>query len=354
MRRPALLIFVLAAALTACVGNPLQAKLQQSLHPCRAENPWDIVWSPDGKKIAYWLDTGGVSGALTVVDLATRSTTHVIDMIPLGPSQWSPDGSQLLTHTQTGKAGLIGADGTGVRYLTEIMADVSTAWSPDGSKIAYAALSSKISSDLFILNITKRQSARVYSGRIISWINWSPDGNEIVLKQGGGRWPDELTVIDADGSNPRQLAVDDDFAEGVLWSPDGRQVAFLTGKDGTRLNLINADGTGLTSLTDLAGWPFVWLPDASGLIAYHTAQYNRDGHDGSIVRIDLDGHTTILANIAKYAPQWPPAFSPDGTKIAFVRSDTPYPDLYVMNVDGTSLIRLTRNPGYSTCFDWPF
>jgi len=354
MRRTALLILIFAAALGACQSVPMQ-KIQQAVHPCPPENPWNIAWSPDGKKIAYWLE-GRASSALTIANVDARSKTHVIDMISIGPVQWSPDGSQLLTYTQSGKAGLIGADGTGVRYLTEIMPYASTEWSPDGSKIAYlayAVLSSKISSDIFILNLAKRESTRVFSGGMIGSVDWSPDGTRIALTQEIRPAPSELIVINADGSNPRQLVEDEHTGAGI-WSPDSQQIAFLNGSDGTRLIVINADGTGWTALSDLAGWPFVWLPDGSGVIAYHSSDQNLDGNDGNIVRVDLDGHNTILANIAKYAPQWPPAFSPDGTKIAFIRMDAPYPDLYVMNVDGTDLVRLTHNPGYNTCFDWPF
>jgi Tol biopolymer transport system component len=178
---------------------------------------------------------------------------------------------------------------------------------------------------------------------MIEDVDWSPDGTSIVFSHANGPDQSELIVINANGSSPRLLAVG---GGDVLWSPDSRRIAFLNGAKGTRLNMVNADGHALTILTDLAGWPFVWLPDSSGFIAYN--------RDGSILHIDLNGQTTVLANIAKYTPHWTPALSPDGTKIAFIRMDAPYPDLYVMNVDGTHLVRLTHNPGYNTCFDWPF
>jgi Tol biopolymer transport system component len=117
---------------------------------------------------------------------------------------------------------------------------------------------------------------------------------------------------------------------------------------------VSADATKLSTLTDRAGWPFVWLPDSSGLISYYTVEDHRVSNDGSIIHIDLDGHTKILTNLAEYAPHWLPAISPDGTKIAFVRGDTPFPDIFVMNVDGTDKVQITHNPGYNTCFDWPF
>jgi Tol biopolymer transport system component len=72
----------------------------------------------------------------------------------------------------------------------------------------------------------------------------------------------------------------------------------------------------------------------------------------------LTGKTTVLTTITALSDivDWTPvlSFSPDGSKVAFIRGDTPFPDIYMMNVDSTDLVRLTHNPGYQTCFDWPF
>jgi Tol biopolymer transport system component len=48
-----------------------------------------------------------------------------------------------------------------------------------------------------------------------------------------------------------------------------------------------------------------------------------------------------------------PAWSPDGSKIAFDSSrDDPYGEIYVMNVDGSNPTRLTSNSGYDINAAW--
>jgi len=50
----------------------------------------------------------------------------------------------------------------------------------------------------------------------------------------------------------------------------------------------------------------------------------------------------------------PCAWSPDGTRIAFQsdRDASTAPDLYVMNADGTGVVRLTSRPGYESECSW--
>ena len=60
--------------------------------------------------------------------------------------------------------------------------------------------------------------------------------------------------------------------------------------------------------------------------------------------MNADGsNQTNLTNIT-WTDNWHPAWSPDGSKIAF-RSDR---DIYVMNADGSNQTNLTNNPTYGT------
>ena len=47
-----------------------------------------------------------------------------------------------------------------------------------------------------------------------------------------------------------------------------------------------------------------------------------------------------------------PAWSPDGTKIAFMSSRDGNPEIYVMNADGSGQTRLTNNPGMDARPSW--
>ena len=100
-------------------------------------------------------------------------------------------------------------------------------------------------------------------------------------------------------------------ATGPALSPDGRKVAFSVADpsngDNWDIYVINVDGTGLTNLT------------------------NHPEFDG-----------------------WRPAWSPDGSQIAFfsTRDDPDNDEVYVMNADGSNVRRLTDNPADDAIATW--
>src|SRR6266566_2376774 len=124
-------------------------------------------------------------------------------------------------------------------------------------------------------------------------------------------------------------------------SGSGR-IAFVSNRDGnSEIYVKNADGTGLTRLTDdpaVDVYP-AWSPDGSRIAFTST----RDGHYNIYV-MNADGSgvtqlTTSTGQVGSEAPAW------CGTQIAYTSDDyiSPFPDVYVMNDDGTGQTRLTLN-----------
>ena len=50
----------------------------------------------------------------------------------------------------------------------------------------------------------------------------------------------------------------------------------------------------------------------------------------------------------RLAEGWDPAWSPDGSALAFVSDRHGSPDLFLLRADGTGLTRLTSSPGVET------
>jgi len=126
---------------------------------------------------------------------------------------------------------------------------------------------------------------------------WSPDGQHIAFFRGmPSAGSVGLYVMDANGSNVRELAPAGYTWSGIDWSPNGQWLA-VTPID-SRIVLIDAN-------TGAAG-PII-TPNSTG---------------------------------------YEPAFSPDGTQIAFTSERGGLPDLYVTNVDGTNTRRLTTSRGF--------
>ena len=110
--------------------------------------------------------------------------------------------------------------------------------------------------------------------------------------------------------------------------------------------LINTDGSGFVQLTtSLAddSWP-TWNP-AGTKIAFQSNRNLTPGGNASqldiyVINADGTGETRLTTDTTNEAQ---PAWSPDGTKIAFVSDRDDNNEVYVMNADGTGVARLTTN-----------
>ncbi|MGH7629997.1 MAG: protein kinase domain-containing protein [Gemmatimonadales bacterium] len=146
----------------------------------------------------------------------------------------------------------------------------------------------------------------------------------------------EIYVMNPDGSDQRRLTHTDGRIRFPAISPDGSRIAFVTFEGD--LFVIDAGGGEPVRVTNMAptgvrASPATWSPDGKRL-AFSTR--------GEIYVINVDG--TGLRKLTNRPKEdgWP-AWSPRGGKIAFVSRRDGVPDLYVMNDDGTGPGRLTFN-----------
>ena len=156
------------------------------------------------------------------------------------------------------------------------------------------------------------------------------DGNEeIYLMNADGSGQTDLTNNPADDSGSRLAA------RTVPGSPSSPT------RDGNyEIYVMNADGSGQTRLTNNPAdddYP-AWSPDGTK-IAFTS---DRDGNDEIyVMNADGSGQTRLTNNPAD--DQYP-AWSPDGKKIAFDSDRDGNYEIYVMNADGSGQTQLTNNP----------
>jgi Tol biopolymer transport system component len=190
----------------------------------------------------------------------------------------------------------------------------------------------------------------------------SPDGTQIVGHTRGG-----LEILNADGSSPRALTSNptDGFPR---WSPDGKQVAYLSGSDGS-VNVVAATGGSPIRLDSALTWvPPAWSPDSSevaytsyedgppsiyvaaadgssirGLVetGWPTPSTLQWSTDGKIV-YDANGHVYSDAADGSGVPvqltdssSGNPLLSRDGSRIAYTDLRNGRQELWIMNADGS-------------------
>jgi Tol biopolymer transport system component len=241
---------------------------------------------------------------------------------------WSPDGKQIVFCSSGDDGGglfVMDADGRNVRQLTN-GADVEPAWSPDGSKIAFTRYSQ--GGD----NLTQILAVSAAGGNPVSLTDgsaidadpaWSPDGKKIAF--GSARDPRipaiALTVMDADGTNDRELLRLSGAAQlGAAWSPDGTRIAYAGVSQQGQLNLfvVGADGTGKIQLTKhddantIERYP-AWSPNGQH-IAYQSVDLVRSMASLSLINVDGTGKRVLLKDeIAIQGGR--PAWKPDVAKL---------------------------------------
>lgn len=218
------------------------------------------------------------------------------------------------------------ADGTELQALTagDGHAEWAPVWSPIGNRIAFTR-----DGRTWLMDADGSHAERLTRGTSF-FPAWSPDGARIAFMDGTN-----IRVVDVDGSNEVRLANDADPQEGgPVWSPDGAFVAFV-GK-GTRIHVVNADGSGDTALRSPFGWNPAWSPDARW-IAYWNPP-------GEIYLVRADGSSTRRLTHTPRREERRPAWSPDGTRIAFAAREAGPSlgawNLYVMGSDGSNVTHI--------------
>ena len=231
----------------------------------------------------------------------------------------------LFVSTRDRDYAIFGADaqGRGVHRLTEEKGDPTTpqglffqvepAWSPDGTKIAFASARDG-GSHIFVMNLDGTGVKRLTSGsKSDDHPSWSPDGKSIVFAREGA-----LFRMPAAGGPATRVVKAPGAAANPVYSPDGTQIAYDYREPGFSIREVyvaRLDGTGVRKVTDLrtvSGFPS-WSADGRR-IAF---QSNAAGGHTEIFTVALGGGAPKRVTITD-SDAFEPAWGPDG-RIAFAR-----------------------------------
>jgi Tol biopolymer transport system component len=216
------------------------------------------------------------------------------------------------------------ADGKDAYRLTEEKGDPSTptglffqvepAWSPDGTRIAFASTRDG-TPHIYVMDADGTHTRRLTdTDQEDEHPSWSADGKTIVFSREGA-----IFEIPSAGGNAHRVGRGLGNARNPVVSPHGGLIAYDYRRPGysiRELYAMNADGTGIrqvTRLRNVSGLP-AWSPDGKTL----AFQSNLRGGRFEIYTIGLDGRglrqvTHSSTDVIQ------PAWTPDGRAIGFVR-----------------------------------
>ena len=205
---------------------------------------------------------------------------------------------------------LINADGSNEQlWLENPEGFAGMAWSLDGKSVALAQYDADEGIHIFVKDLRTGQEKNI----TLQWLGWRRS------------------------------------FRGPAWSPDGTWLAVTCSKldvgqddvcrmtsDGDRLQILTRDARGIFSSSPS------WSPHGDKITFSREAE---------IFVMDHNGRNRRRLSQQAAVGDWRPAWSPDGTRIAFDSNRDAQPpfqgieeDIYVMNADGSNVVRLTDHP----------
>jgi TolB protein len=228
----------------------------------------------------------------------------------------------------------VNLDGSNEVRLTNSGTNRDPAWSPDGARMVFASDRTGFM-DLYVMdadgsNIIRRGFTAPTDPA------WSPDGQKIAFASlCDGQGCILTTSADEDGSSPDRVGHPAGQHLAPAWSPDGTRIAFVS--DWVAFDFVfdiyvtKIDGSEITQLTQGFGmWPYLqyflhpaWSPDGSKIAFVYGSIINASDMRFKVAVMQTDGtgkQDLAWAGDIPWMNLLDPgsiAWSPDGSRIAF-------------------------------------
>jgi Tol biopolymer transport system component len=255
------------------------------------------TWSPDGSVIVFLSDRDGTSLRVMNPD---GSGEHQIPWLPASSSySFSHDWTHVAGYVD-GRLVVERLDGSDRVTLGPATYLAKASWSPDGTRVAYAAPSaSPNEADILVARIDGTETHRVATGFDPAWA----PGGERIAYVGGQYGKHELHLVNADGSGDIRLASDNAYFT-PSWSSNELWLAVVRAEEfGSTLEVVGVDGSRVAAFR-VTPSDYAWSPNG-GAIAYSNAS--------GIWIVDVESGRKRRVATTGYQVAW----SPDTARLAF-------------------------------------
>jgi Tol biopolymer transport system component/DNA-binding winged helix-turn-helix (wHTH) protein len=315
-------------------------------------------FSPDGTQISYNSDRANEKNNVYILNLDGSGTETPLPTGDygnyVGNGAWSLDGTKFVfSSDRNGNEDIFVMDAEinkPVSMMADNRADLNfPTVSRNGKSIIFLAQTDKDNFEIRSFDVETKRLKNIHKLSNETSLSLSADGQTIAFqsKIDGNT---EICLIEIDGSNLRNISNNRGTDAAAKFSPDGKQIAFLSnrGEQGVLdIYLMNADGSnqkmiyssgvlGTNSSLD-------WSADGASIYFSNDKESGRNGNF-EIFKIATDGNKEVirLTNRPRFGDE-APAVSPDGKRIVFQSTQKENSEIYLMKTDGTGLLRLTRN-----------
>jgi TolB protein len=216
---------------------------------------------------------------------------------------------------------------------------MAPAWSPPGDGLAYVSYFTGRPSIYWVELASGEKRPIVEDGLHNFTPSFSQDGSWVAFTRSlAGNT--EIFKVNRRGGDPVQLTRNDRIDANPSWSPKGNEIAFTSDRAGTpQIYVMDADGGNVrrVSREGLSNDGAAWHPEGTSLAYAHRSE---GGQRFDIaVTLLATGETRLLTS--EPGSNEAPSFSPDGQHIVFESTRDGSSQIWVVDVDGGNLRRLT-------------